>query len=307
MPQPLLLLAILASGALLGVQARVNGELGARLHSALDAATVSFLGGTVLLLVIVAAVARRRAAVRRLLHTSTRWWWWLGGLGGAAVVSGTAQGVPQVGVALVSVCVVAGTAAGALLVDHWGLGPGGRQAPTLWRVTGSVLAVAAVALGAAGDHRSSVRPALFALLFGAGAASAVQQAANGRIRGAAMDATVAAFVSFAGGTLVLALTVAATGQGYGRHWPSAWWLYTGGVAGAIYIVLAAAVVHRLGVLTVSLATVAGQLLAAVCLDAFWPAPGTTLRTATVLGALLTVVAVAVAAAGRRGRAASVAS
>ena len=305
MPQPLLLLVVTASGALLGVQARVNGELGARVHSALDAAAVSFLGGTLLLIVVVASVSRRRGAVLRLRRTSTVWWWWLGGLGGAAVVSGTAQGVPQIGVALVSVCIVAGTAAGALLVDNFGLGPGGRQAPTVWRVAGSLMAVAAVALGATGDQRSVVRPALFALLFGAGAASALQQAANGRIRGAAMDATVAALVSFAGGTLVLAVTVLASGQIFGRHWPHEWWLYTGGLAGVIYIVLAAAVVHRLGVLTVSLATVAGQLLAAVCLDAFWPAPGTTLRAATVAGALLTVVAVGVAAAGRRRYAANV--
>lgn len=306
MPQPLLLLAVVASGGLLGVQARVNGELGARVHSALDAATVSFLGGTLILLVIVVAVARRRAGVARLRNATTRWWWWLGGLGGAAVVSGTAQGVPQIGVALVSVCIVAGTAAGALLVDNLGLGPGGRQAPTLWRVAGSLMAVAAVALGAAGDDRSVVRPALFALLFGAGAASAVQQAANGRIRGAAMDATVAALVSFAGGTIVLAVITSGTGQIFGRNWPHEWWLYLGGLAGVVYIVLAAAVVHRLGVLTVSLATVAGQLVAAVCLDAFWPAPGTSLQAATVLGALLTVVAVGVAAAGRHGRTASVA-
>jgi len=304
-PQPLLLLAVAASGALLGLQARVNGELGGRLHSALDAATVSFAGGTVILLTVVAARARRRAAASRLRRTSTRWWWWLGGLGGAAVVSGTAQGVPQIGVALVSVCIVAGTAAGALVVDNFGLGPGGRQPPTIWRVTGALLAVGAVTLGAAGDHHSAVRPALFALLFGAGAASAVQQAANGRIRGAAMDATVAALVSFAGGTLVLVTTVLAAGQLSHRDWPDEWWLYTGGLAGAVYIVLAAAVVHRLGVLTVSLATVAGQLVAAVCLDAFWPAPGTVLRAATVLGSLLTAVAVGVAAAGRPRGAASV--
>jgi transporter family-2 protein len=145
-----------------------------------------------------------------------------------------------------------------------------------------------------------VRPALFALLFGAGAASAVQQAANGRIRGAAMDATVAALVSFAGGTAILVIALLATGQATGRRWPTAWWLYTGGLAGAIYIVLAAAVVHRLGVLTVSLATVAGQLVAAVCLDAVWPAPGTSLRATTVLGAVVTVVAVGVAGRTRLG-------
>ena len=299
MPQPLVLLAVVVSGGLLGVQARVNGDLGSRVHSAIDAAAVSFAGGTVLLLVLVLGRRRHRNALMRLRHVSTTWWWWLGGVGGAAVVAATAYGVPLIGVALVSVCIVAGTAAGALVVDHVGLGPGGRHALTALRVFGAVLATGAVALGAAGDRHAAVRPGLFALLFGAGAASAVQQAANGRIRGAAMDATVAALISFTGGTVLLGVVVVATGQVFGRHWPHPWWLYTGGLAGAVYIGLAAAVVHRLGVLSVSLATVAGQVVAAVMLDAWWPSPGTTLRAATVVGALITVLAVGVAAAGRR--------
>ena len=298
MPQPLLLLAVVVSGGLLGVQARVNGDLGARLHSALDAAAVSFAGGTMLLVALVLGIRRHRAALVQLRANPTRWWWWLGGVGGAAVVAATAYGVPLIGVALVSVCIVAGTAAGALLVDNVGLGPGGRHALTVLRVAGAALAILAVALGASGDRHASVRPGLFALLFGAGAASAVQQAANGQIRSAAKNASVAALVSFAGGTILLAGAVLVTGQIFDRHWPHPWWLYTGGLAGAVYIGLAAAVVSRLGVLAVSLATVAGQVVAAVMLDAWWPAPGTTLRAATVVGALLTVLAVGVAAAGR---------
>jgi bacterial/archaeal transporter family-2 protein len=296
-PQPLLLLAVVASGALLGVQARVNGELGDRLHSALDAAGVSFLGGTLVLLLLVAGAASRRAAVARLRRMPTRWWWWLGGVGGAAVVTATAQGVPQIGVALVSVCVVAGTAAGGLLADQFGLGPGGRESATGWRMAGALLAVAAVTLGAAGDRHADVRPLLLVALFGAGVASVIQPAAAGRIRAAATDATVAALVSFAVATVLLGLAVVATGQVVHRHWPGSWWLYTGGLAGAVYVGLVAAAVGRLGVLTVSLATVAGQLVAAVGLDVVWPAPGTSLRAATVVGATLTLVAVGVTAGG----------
>jgi len=297
--QPLLLLAVLTSGGLLGIQARVNGELGARVHSSLDAAEVSFVGGLVLLVLVVAAAPGRRSAVGRLRRVPARSWWWLGGLGGAAVVAATAYGVPIVGVALVSVCVVAGTAGGGLLVDSLGLGPGGRQEVTGLRVAGALLAVVAVALGAAGDRHASVRPGLFALLVVAGAASALQPAAAGWIREATTDATVAALVSFAAASLVLTVAVLATGDILGRHWPHVWWLYTGGALGAVYISLAAEVVQRLGVLTVSLATVAGQVVAAVMLDAWWPSPGTSLHLWTVLGAALTVVAVGVAAGGRR--------
>jgi transporter family-2 protein len=299
----LLLAAVLACGGLLGLQARINGELGARVGSALDAATVSFGGGTLLLLLLVGLSPRHRAAVWRLRSAPTRWWWWVtGGVAGATVVAMTAEAVPRIGVALVTVCVVAGTAVGGLGVDQLGLGPGGRKPVTALRITGAALAVVAVTLGAVGDRHAEVRPLLFTGLFLAGAGSALQQAANGQLRRAAMNAWLAGLVSFAVGTVVLVVAASASGDFGGRHWPHEWWLYTGGPMGVVFIVTAAALVQRLGVLTVSLATVAGQLVSAVILDVVWPAPGTSLRASTAAGALLTVVAVTIAARAPRSTA-----
>ncbi len=296
-PSRLLLAAVVVAGGLLGLQGRINGELGLRLHSSLDAALVSFAVGTVLLAAVVAGAHRR--GLRRLVRQRTRWWWWLGGLAGASVVAGTAAGVPEIGVALVSVCIVAGTVVGGLGVDEAGLGPGGRQRVSRTRVAGAVLAIVAVGLGALGDRHVVVRPALFVALFAAGAASAFQQAANGQLRRVAGSTPVAALVSFTGGTLALVGAAAAAGDLAGRSWPTQWWLYIGGVLGAGYIALAAASVHRLGVLRLSLATVAGQLVGAVVLDLAWPAPGIELRAMTVVGAVLTLAAVAVTGIGRR--------
>jgi transporter family-2 protein len=227
------------------------------------------------------------------------WWWWLGGLAGAAVVASTAQGVPEIGVALVTVCVVAGTTVGALLVDQIGLGPGGRHHATVMRIAGAGLAVVAVGLGVLGDRHAVVRPALFTALFLAGAASAFQQAANGQVRRVTASTAVASLVSFTGGTVALVITSVARGDLAGIVWPGEWWLYVGGALGAIYIALAAIAVGEVGVLRLSLATVAGQLVAAVILDLAWPAPGIHLRVATVIGAVLTLVAVAVTGVGRR--------
>jgi transporter family-2 protein len=295
-----LLAAVTAAGGLLGLQGRINGELGRHLHSAIAAATVSFCVGTALLACYVAV--RDRASLRRLRRLRRRdvtWWWWLGGLAGAAVVASTAQGVPEIGVALVTVCVVAGTTVGALAVDQAGLGPGGAQRATVMRIAGALLAVAAVALGVVGDRHASVRPALFAALFLAGAASAAQQAANGQLRRTTRSTAVASLVSFTGGTLGLLVASTVRGDLTGVSWPGQWWLYVGGALGAVYIALASAAVGEVGVLRLSLATVAGQLVAAVVLDVAWPAPGITLLVQTVVGAALTLVAVAVTGLGRR--------
>lgn len=292
-----LLGAVVAAGGLIGLQGRINGELGSKLHSAVEAALVSFCVGTAVLLLVVLIADRDR--LRGLRGKQIAWWWWLGGLAGAAVVAGTAEGVPRIGVALVSVCIVAGTAVGALGVDEAGLGPGGRRRVTLLRLAGAALAVAAVAVGGLGDRHAVVQPVLFVVLFVAGAASAFQQAANGQLRRASGSAAVASLISFGGGTIALLATAAARGVLVPAAWPHVWWLYVGGLLGAAYIAVAATAVHRLGVLRLSLATVAGQLLAAVFLDLWWPAPGTRLQGTTVIGALLTLVAVAVSGARPR--------
>lgn len=165
-------------------------------------------------------MSSRRAPARRSrrpLPRSPSAWWWFGGLGGAFFVATSAHGVPQIGVALVSVCLVAGTTTGALLSDEFGLGPSGRP-----------------------PRRS-------------------------------------------GGSRA--------GEFSWHSLPGAPWLYLGGPLGLIYILIGASMVRVLGVLRLVLGVVAGQLIAAVAIDAAWPEPGTTLRVTTVIGAIVTVIGV----------------
>jgi uncharacterized membrane protein YdcZ (DUF606 family) len=51
------------------------------------------------------------------------------------------------------------------------------------------------------------------------------------------------------------------------------------------------------VLRFVLAAVAGQLVAAVVIDAAWPEPGTTLHVATIVGAVITVAGVVLSGRG----------
>jgi bacterial/archaeal transporter family-2 protein len=283
-----MVLAAVGAGAMVGVQTRINGELGLRLHSAIEAAAASFVVGLVIVTVL---AAFHGAGFARLRRAAVVPWWWLGGLGGAFLLTVSAHGVPEIGVALVSVCLVAGTTAGALLTDQLGLGPSGRHAATLWRITGVAVVIAAVAIGAVGERGATLRPLLYLVLIAAGAASAVQQAANGQIRVAAADVVVASFVNFVVGTLALVVVVFVTGQFSAHSWPSAPWLYLGGPLGVVYILAGAATVRDLGVLRFVLAAVAGQLVAAVVIDGVWPEQGTSLRVATVIGAVVTVFGV----------------
>jgi transporter family-2 protein len=264
------------------------------------AAVISFAVGTATLVVLVASSARARAGAHRLRRTRAPLWWYLGGVAGATVVGSSAGAVPEVGVSLVTVLLVAGATAGGLLVDALGLGPGGRVGATGLRVTGTVLAIVAVCIGAIGQH-ASFRPALLALVGVAGVASAGQQAANGQLRLASADARVAALVSFVVGVLALlalAGVLSLAGHLPRVRWPSDPVLYIGGFLGVIYIVVAAALVARLGVLMLTLGTVSGQVVGAVLIDAVAPTSGLRLTAATIVGAALTLLAVGVTVRGR---------
>jgi bacterial/archaeal transporter family-2 protein len=287
-PKTFVLVVAVVAGAMVGVQGRINGELAVRMNSALEAAFASFVVG---LAIVGFAALFHRPGFGRLRRAQVQPWWFLSGLGGAFLVSSSARGVPEIGVALVSVCLVAGTTAGALVTDQVGLGPSGRQPVTTGRLAGVGLVIVAVVIGAVGQGTGALRPLLYLVLFAAGAASAVQQAANGQLRVAASDVVVASFVSFVGGTTALLIVTAAAGELSAHSWPSAPWLYLGGPLGVFYVLVGAVAVRIVGVLRFVLAAVAGQLIAAVVLDAVWPEPGTSLRAATVVGAAVTVAGV----------------
>jgi transporter family-2 protein len=288
------LIAAFASGAMVALQSRFNGDLGDSLNDPLLAAVVSFLTGLLLMIVLVLRRAPR-AAFSGL--RGVPWWRRLGGLGGATLVAVATTAAPRIGVAILTVALVAGATAAGLLVDHWGLAPGGRRVITGPRVAGAVLCLVAIAISAAeGLRQTGVWLLLLVVI--AGAFTAFQQAFNGHVRHAT-DATVATFVNFVVGTtaLLLAFAIQLLLQGpQDGSWPGwdRWYLYLGGVMGATFVALAALVVRSLGVLRLGLAITGGQLIGAILLDLDRGVAAT-----TVVAAGLTMLAVAVSGWRRR--------
>jgi transporter family-2 protein len=104
----------------------------------------------------------------------------------------------------------------------------------------------------------------------AGGATALQAPTNARLATAVASPINAAFVSFAVGTLALAVAAAAfqTRPDMGAVRGLPWWAWIGGLYGAVFVAAAAWGVPRLGVaLTITL-MVAGQLLIGVLIDHF---------------------------------------
>ncbi len=290
------------SGALVAVQTRVNAELAVDLGDALLAAVVSFAVGLVTVVLVVVARPAARAALPSLRQVP--WWTFLGGFGGATLVAVAAFSAPRLGVALLTVGIVAGQTAGGLLVDRLGLGPGGAHRLTGPRVLGALVCLLAVGVAVAGRGAGDANPLLLLLAVLAGLLISVQQALNGRVRGLTASAAVATLVNFVVGLSALLVAYAVSGLARGwsvQAWPDVahWWLYTGGPLGATFVAVAAVVVRTLGVLRLGLAVIAGQLVGAVVLDITLPAAAHGVAFATLLGVGLTFVAVAIT--GRAAR------
>lgn len=296
----LALSAAVASGAMVALQQRFNGELKTALDDALLTALVSFGIGLVAVVAVVLPRSSARSAVGRVRDVP--WLQRLGGLGGAALVVVGAAAAPVLGVALLSVGLVAGQTSGGLVVDRAGWGPGGTRALTPPRVLGATLCLVAVGISGLGEGARAASPLLVLLIVGAGFLTSVQQALNGRVRAVTGDAGVATLVNFVVGTVALALGVlvhaAVAGLDVG-DWPGPdqWYLYLGGPMGAVFVAIAALVVRQLGVLRLGLAVTAGQLVGALLLDVAAPVADAGVEALTVVGVALTLVAVYVS--GRR--------
>jgi transporter family-2 protein len=288
-------------GALYAVQSRVNGELGHRLGDGFAAAVISFGSGLVILslgLIVFRRGRRGLQLVARAVSVKKLSWWHLfGGLAGALFVLAQGLVAAPLGIALFTVAVVAGQTVSGVLMDRFGIGPGGRRPLHASKIGGALLALVAVAFTVSGELHTSGALWLFALPLLAGIGQGWQQAVNGQVRVTAQSALTATFLNFLTGTVALVLAALVHGLlvGFTLDLPGAPWLYTGGILGCIFIAAAAVVVRTTGVLMLGLGIVAGQLVCALALDLFAPVAGHSIGVTTVVGSALALVAVLVAA------------
>ncbi len=141
MPNWWLLALPLFAGAIMPLQAGINGQLARHLSSVLAAALVSFLVGSLALLLVV-LINRDTPTLSVLKGLS--WWHWTGGLLGAFFIATAALVGPRIGALLFMVLILAGQLGMALLLDHNGWA-GFREAPiTLGKAAGLSLIVAGV-------------------------------------------------------------------------------------------------------------------------------------------------------------------
>lgn len=306
--KPLGVALALVGGMAIAAQARINGQLAIDLEDALLAAAISFVGGLAVLLLLFPLLPGMRTGVTRLGGAlragALRPWHLLGGFAGALMIASQAITVGVLGVAMLTVGVVAGQAVSSVVVDKIGLGPAGPQPLSPGRVLGAALMLVAVVITMWGGAAvSGVRAWLLVIPLAGGIAVAVQQAVNGLVGVASRNAMTATLVNFVGGASVLGLAwlVSLFVRDAPDAFPANPVLYAGGLVGISFIALAAFVVRWIGVLMLGLASIAGQLVGSLLLDLFLPAHGQGLAVTTVGGIGVALVALCVAGVPIRRR------
>jgi transporter family-2 protein len=293
---------------MIALQARANGELSHRLDNGLQAALVSFGSGLIIIFVITLFNSKIKEGIKKLRQSVAnkeiaRWKLFAGALGGSFIAI-QSQIVPLIGVAIFSVASIAGQTAMSLIVDRLGLTGGGKKMISPRRVLAAFLTVLAV-LVSVWDRIDANNLSMLAVFVGitGGAIVGVQRALNGQINEHSQQSFTTSLLNFMTGTaflLVLIIAGMLLGGNELSPLPSGpWWVYTGGIIGVIYIAFTSTIVQHLGVLTFTLFSVGGQLVASLVIDLISPTDGVSVSAYLVTGIVMTYAGVVVGGVGNQ--------
>ena len=143
MPVLIPILLVFIAGGLVALQAPTNAMLAKAGGSAVLAALISFVVGTMALLLVWLFSSNRPGTEP---FATLPWYAWIGGLYGAVFVAVAAFAAPKIGVASLITIGIAGQIAMALWLDHVGAMGLAREPINLVRLGGALLVIAGVIL-----------------------------------------------------------------------------------------------------------------------------------------------------------------
>lgn len=291
-----ILLGILA-GLVLPIQTLVNTRLRASTGTPFSSSMISFAVGTVTLLIVATAVTGGNYGIAQAFNEPL--WIWFGGLLGVVALTGNILLFPHLGAVQTVVLPIAGQVIMGLIVDHFGLFESPQSSFTAVRAIGAIIVligvIAVVATPSAATSSEDSATALWlwrlaGFIFGCFTAS--QSAINGHLGQVTGSPVSAALVSFAVGVTALVIVNIVL------RWrprierpegkPNPWWMWIGGVLGALFIFGNAALVPQIGTGLTVVAGLLGSMLGSLIIDRVSGAP---IKSRQVLGIALLLTGV----------------
>lgn len=291
-----ILLGILA-GLVLPIQTLVNTRLRTSTGTPFSSSMISFAVGTVTLLIVATAVTGGNYGIAQAFNEPL--WIWFGGLLGVVALTGNILLFPHLGAVQTVVLPIAGQVIMGLIVDHFGLFESPQSSLTVVRAIGAIIVligvIAVVATPSAATSSEDSATALWlwrlaGFIFGCFTAS--QSAINGHLGQVTGSPVSAALVSFAVGVTALVIVNIVL------RWrprierpegkPNPWWMWIGGVLGALFIFGNAALVPQIGTGLTVVAGLLGSMLGSLIIDRVSGAP---IKSRQVLGIALLLTGV----------------
>ena len=296
------------SGILIAAQSRVNGGLSAALGNSTEAAVYSFGSGFIVLNIIALANPKVRAGVRRIFNgvksgELPAWRLSAGVMGGIFVAIQTFT-VPIIGVALLSVVMIAGQTLASLIVDRIGITGGGKQPITSRRVFAALITTVAVLVAVWQEIQlANISAVPIIIVFLGGFMIGVQRALNGQINDISGQSFSTTWLNFFMGTstLVILLVInTVRGNELVGLPTSPWWIYWGGTIGVLYIASSSVIVAKIGVLSFTLFATGGQLIGSLIFDLIAPPEDVKVGANLVIGIVITYLGVVVGGLRKQG-------
>lgn len=305
------LIMAVTAGIALAVQGAANAAL-AHHVGRLEAAVISFLGGTLVLLVVSACIGE---LPQLSFVGEVPLWQLMGGVYGALLVSAIIYGTPVLGAALTFAAFMFGQLFFGMVVDGLGLFDVSVRELTFGRMVGCALlalGIIAVCYGRMQEKMVGSKDSLLAnsydialllVMFLAGGCSAAQAPTNtalaltvGSVNASLTNMFVGLVVTF------IAALVRYRGHLTSLRYSFGAWKYLGGVFGAVYVTLVVFATPSLGVGIVMGALMLGQLGGGVVLDAYglMGCPKQTITRWHGVGIVLIALGVIVAALSNAG-------
>lgn len=289
------------SGILIAAQSRVNGGLSQALGNSTEAAVYSFGSGFLVLNIIALSNPKVRQGIRKIIagvrSGALPAWRLSAGIMGGIFVAIQTFTVPIIGVALLSVVMIAGQTLASLIVDQIGITGGGKQPITTRRVLAAVITIVAVIVAVWQEIQlANISPVPIIIVFVGGFMIGVQRALNGQINDISGQSFSTTWLNFFMGTsTLLILLIFNTSRGHALVGlpTSPWWIYWGGTIGVLYIASSSVIVAKIGVLSFTLFATGGQLIGSLIFDLIAPPENLKVGLNLVLGILITYVGVLV--------------
>ena len=280
------ILIALLIGIGIPLQTTVNSRLREYVKYPLLASLVAFGVGAIFLLLL-SLITNHSILVPSEVFRNEPWWIWLGGALGVLGLTANILLFPRIGGVQTVIIPMLGQIIMSTLIDSFGWFHSPHLPFTFWRAIGIVLVVAGIFMVIMLKSKPKDKEEIHKVVakrsnhvwvwqligIAAGMLVAARSAINGQL-GVVLESSVqAGLISLIIGTIFLLPIILLLRQGLGNvvsaiKANAPWWVWTGGVLGALFIVATAFLVPILGTGTVVIVGIFGQLSCSLAIDKY---------------------------------------